>query len=629
MLSPPVGMASAAHTKARAVLHVDTLDVVGADAYVRDVFRGLREHEYAHAAEVYLELVDLWGTSLDGQEQEIVQQQVAQALLVVPGDRRTEIANRAQPGAALVAWWMKQDPLPATARNERLIEHLLRVAYAEHHFRDTRSLLKFDERGEVFVRLGEPSQIRSIDYFRSSLIQRIHELRVAGGNSLIVSPSSFAASELWYYHGERPYHFFFVREGGKYSVGDVNDVIPHHLRSAIDGDTGRGGAKADVVLEVLRVVYQQLAPFDINYVERFHQVENYVGQLEDLAQEEALQVADLNVASAARRVDYSAVAQRRGAFFPGRNTPAAAADGFIEQARREDHYMRMQRDERLPASRSTVLDGVVPLSLATRLARFLNRDGSTRLEVYWAPEAAALPLDPSLREAAGQATLDRYPDQVIRAALVRDASRTGKRVGQMHYITLPARALASREPMAAQMVIADSLQAGEDLALQWDQMLARVEGADVELGARARIAVLRTENLEPLRGDGHLEMSDLKPVDAPAGEPYPFESVQPATPLALYFEAYGLTYGPRDEVDFRVDYEIRLLRREGLLRRLREATTAGNLISTIVGRRTEQFLILDTALWAGAEQADITITVLDRTSGRTVSRSITFDVAGR
>ena len=79
------------------------------------------------------------------------------------------------------------------------------------------------------------------------------------GNNLIVSPSDFADNEFWFYEGDgQSYHFLFVDDGAAYRVGDVADLIPQHLRGAMDQDTGRGGAKADVVLEVLRAVYRLL-----------------------------------------------------------------------------------------------------------------------------------------------------------------------------------------------------------------------------------------------------------------------------------------------------------------------------------------------------------------------------------
>jgi GWxTD domain-containing protein len=603
------------------------MDAPAASSYLRQVFRGAREADYAQAAAVYLELIRHWGSAEDERDVGVVEAHVRQALLAVPRPERERLSREDAPGEALTEWWGRQDPFPATPRNDRVVEHLARVAYAEHHYAHAHSPLGFDERGEVYVRLGAPSQRRVIDYFRPELVQRIHELRTSGANSLLVSPGSFAASEVWYYHGAQPYHFFFVDDGRGFRVGEVTDIVPQHLRSAVDGGTGRGGAKADIVLEVLRTVYRQLAPFDVNYVERMHQVDNYVGQLEDLAQEES-HVADRGVAGAANRRDYSAVARRRGGTHIARHPPDLAVQTFVEAARRDDRMLRQQREERAPDARSSLLDGIEPLALATRVARFLRPDGTTRAEVYWALEPGALPLSRALAEAAQRRGLtDSHPDHAVRATLIRNAARADREVERVEIYTVSRHAVRSVDPLGAHTLVLDGVGGGDDLAVQWDQVLAHVGEGGLTLGPQARLAVLRTASLQPLRADGRLEMSDLKPVLPSTEEPYPYERIPPALPLALYFEAYGLTFGPRDEIDLSVEYEVTLRREAGPFRRSRQETTSGDLITTVRGTRTEQYLILDTAAWVGAGEATVTVIVTDRTTGASVNRSVSFTLA--
>lgn len=53
-------------------------------------------------------------------------------------------------------FWKNQDPTPTTDRNERLEEHLRRVAYADQTFSSHRE--RWDDRGRIYVRFGEPEE---------------------------------------------------------------------------------------------------------------------------------------------------------------------------------------------------------------------------------------------------------------------------------------------------------------------------------------------------------------------------------------------------------------------------------------------------------------------------------------
>ncbi len=59
--------------------------------------------------------------------------------------------------AASAEFWVWQDPAPASAANERLVEHYRRVATArENHGKHK---FPWDDRGEVYVRFGEPDHV--------------------------------------------------------------------------------------------------------------------------------------------------------------------------------------------------------------------------------------------------------------------------------------------------------------------------------------------------------------------------------------------------------------------------------------------------------------------------------------
>ncbi len=62
-------------------------------------------------------------------------------------------------GAAWQRFWKSTDPNPATAENEAIDEYLRRVQIANDRFRDEGMPGWLTERGEVFISLGEPSEV--------------------------------------------------------------------------------------------------------------------------------------------------------------------------------------------------------------------------------------------------------------------------------------------------------------------------------------------------------------------------------------------------------------------------------------------------------------------------------------
>lgn len=73
------------------------------------------------------------------------------ALLNAPAEER---------GAAWLRFWKATDPNPATPENEAIDEYLRRVQLANERFRDEGGPGWLTERGEVFINLGEPSEMR-------------------------------------------------------------------------------------------------------------------------------------------------------------------------------------------------------------------------------------------------------------------------------------------------------------------------------------------------------------------------------------------------------------------------------------------------------------------------------------
>jgi len=79
--------------------------------------------------------------------------------------------GRTRPEARADAWrqfWRETDPNPETPENEALNSYFARVALASQRFRDEGLPGWRTDRGEVFIRLGEPDEI----YDASALSQQ-------------------------------------------------------------------------------------------------------------------------------------------------------------------------------------------------------------------------------------------------------------------------------------------------------------------------------------------------------------------------------------------------------------------------------------------------------------------------
>jgi GWxTD domain-containing protein len=119
--------------------------------------------------------------------------------------------------AALAEFWIKQNPYPASSYNGRLLEHWERIQYA----RESYTLLSntpygTDDRGLIYVRYGEPSEIKK----RSVSINRVVD-PVSGTDIDLANNVSFKA-EIWYYRDlsgkSTSYVFGWPGNGGPFGL---------------------------------------------------------------------------------------------------------------------------------------------------------------------------------------------------------------------------------------------------------------------------------------------------------------------------------------------------------------------------------------------------------------------------
>ena len=513
------------------------------------------------------------------------------ALLVPELDRAAMLA-RPDAGDALLGRIALLDPAPATAVNERFVEHLERASYAHAHYLSEDSPTGLDARGETYVRLGAPNAYKVIDFYSAELLRRIRDLQRSVHNGFTVSPSEFADNEFWLYEGPEPFFYLFVSDGTAFREGDVLDLIPPRFRTGVDASTGRGGAKADVLLEVMRAVFRQLSPFATEYGAQFNEVEGYLSQMEMV--ETRVQIeTDLGQArqqgQRTLRVDLSAVSSQNEGAVDG---PATRADHVARQlvgeARRVEDVVRARREDVAPTERSSRYRPPAPLD--ARVARFLNlKTGETQVLAYW-PEPA---------------------------------SRTTSR----------ARAV-TLDP--TRRVIADAFLGAGPRRLAWEGGTGGFPLA-VQVEQAGETLVARLPPTAPLVSGASLEMSDLVPflvddvMDAGASlreglgrdrvDPYPGQSLAGLPGVGLY----GEVYLPVGGAEVFVTYAVETRRAGGLFRRADVSESAQQFYRETASRVLPVAFLIDRAAWAGADEVRLGITVEVLATGETMDRSIRFE----
>ena len=550
-----------------------TQDIQAANALVERVFSEVRGEDFGEAAEVYLGLLGSADRPLSPEDMAVVRYHLRlMGLVMSEADRRLlglENAPSAPDvvrpsGRALVAWWRRQDPLPATENNERVEEHLFRAAYARRHYGSKDDPRGFDDRGEIYLRFGSARET-SVK-FRTPL--------------LMLQPRAWKLpdSELWVYpdvHDDA--HFVFVRDGRRrpYRLGSSTDLIPTSLRA--------GRRRTGLLLHVMEEVYAQLALGHPHYGRTYDQIAYY-------------------------------------RTLPSTMPAYLLAERVLNPSRIDDDAHAAARRITVPAARTTVTTDAEALDVSWRWARFLCDGGATCVELYWGLGPDALALRPRRLRRLRRQGLVPSQDYLLSAALVkRDSSFAFELARQRHYL-VPADQAAVP---AVRTLAVESDEALLHLAAQWDlKWTTTAEDGAVRPGHTLKLTVADLDSARALQGHGTLEMSDIRPLrvtspeDLETATPYPYRELTPATPLALYFEVYNLTFGADDLAHYTVAYRVD---RDG--EEIRTASTSYRAEA----RTAREYVVLELGSVARSGTLSIAVSVTDNTTGMAAERSIEFD----
>lgn len=633
-------------------------DLVLADAYVRAAYETAQSEHYASAAQAYLWLLQSLDLGLDTDDRALVVRHLEPLAWILPPSLLAQTGleahggygkpSRTEPpppnpalgaGAALTAWWRGQDALPATPQNERLQEHLHRVAHAEAHYRDDDGV--FDDRARVYVRLGEPFKQTQVRFNSTEFLNKVVF------RNLTVSSFDFPENEFWVYpHVDHAAHFLFVEDLGKYWLGAPNDLLPPQLQNGLS-NSERGIRRSEALVRTMEAVYQELSLLHDDFAVRYQDVADYAelfDQQEIQAQAELEQQA-LQAGAELKDVgrDLSGVnvnAPVRTDLLP--QLPHTFAMSMVARADYEDGVAAQRRAENVPTAFTELYRSTDPLPVVVRTARFLDADGTTRTELFWGIPPGGLEPDRLGRDAMRQAGFASPAPYLLSATIVqRDAAYQAQARHLNRHLVGSFVAGDDRALMQPQLYTLPGGTGTYHLAAQWDQQVVVLSGDRVaEVGPVVKREVVLLDSLQALQAGGEaLEMSDLKPllleeddgapvIDAQMATPYPFRRVTNELPLALYFELYGLTFGADDRVHYTVEYEVE--REQGgalrFLRRGGDETTSARTSYTASSRQTDELVLLDLAAWDGTGALQVTIRVTDETTGQQVERSLDFNL---
>ncbi|MFQ5536041.1 MAG: GWxTD domain-containing protein [Gemmatimonadota bacterium] len=255
-------------------------------AYVELVAREELRGEYETASEIFG-----WGFS--GHElapyMDEVREEVARTLPIMTPEaaRRLQALMDAEDPEVLREirlFWMQKDPTPNTPKNERLLEHWERIAFArDRYVRGRYTPYGTDDRGTIYVKFGEPDKKTG-----GTLGAREDELRIWIRDPLVREVlrryDSSPQFEIWVYDRLNPREFVYFLFGnldgsGRFQLLDTpRDLISDAAWSAASRRVAPGGIKIAYYLEFF--YYSDLAAIGGPYADRFSELEHLWGTWE-------------------------------------------------------------------------------------------------------------------------------------------------------------------------------------------------------------------------------------------------------------------------------------------------------------------------------------------------------------
>ncbi|RMF66040.1 MAG: GWxTD domain-containing protein [Calditrichaeota bacterium] len=498
-------------------------------------------------------------------------------------------------GEALRVFWLKRDPIPTTPKNERLLEHWERIAYARAHFKkDSTSVYGTDMRGLVFVKYGAPDES-----FANTLGYDLYEImRLFDDFTLRQEIQRFNTHpeyEIWRYYGLEPRRstvfIFGKKEGfGRYGLRQgIEDFIPDRAFRRTSTVTTYG-VLPGAVLQLM--YYSELRNIDRYFLDRYNEQETLWR----------------NARSANRlSPNYDIIRGILG------------------------HYRSLDRTlvtfKFLPSDRTSAYEGLEQLDLKVKTFRHLDASGRPRLCIM--AVAAQQPVDENFSVRffkAEEKTRYKY-----RYVLLKYDARWRRRERTLTYpamknVNTATFAFLHQEDLPNFVVVAERLVLGvRKVGLEESDLPDTVN----VVGINSRIL----EHIQPLSADStRPEMSDLilgrkTPRDVVAEADYafpviPVDPLQRRRPVQLYLELYHLPVSNGGARKATLRYEVRRIEKKGD-RVKKKRKQDGRFVLPNTGTQIKQAFRLDfSSLKAG--DYELQVEFKDKKSKTELSRVVAF-----
>ncbi|MFB6278142.1 MAG: GWxTD domain-containing protein [Salinibacter sp.] len=499
-------------------------------------------------------------------------------------------------GKRLARWWRRQDPLIATPHNERVQEHLQRVAVALNRF-SADNFRGFDARGEVFIRYGAPFERIVIDFRDHPRLQRmIPEMQGLFARDL-------TENVVWYYRFHTDSHYVFTKEDGAYQVGRTMDLLPLSVKHA--PASGALEQRTKFLALAMRWIYNKL----------HHVHPQFRTQLLRL---------DSNVSPRGQSL--------------GQRPVWNVLQGAVRDMNRAEQEIAKRRETEMPSQRTQIRDDVPSLPIALRTARSLRDDGTTQTHIYWGMLPDILDPPETVRQRIENASFSSR-SHLLRVMTVRQSRDYRREAGRgRRYLVR----LGEEGRLPAPKTYTTQGDTGlYHIEFQVEDLIVQTENGSISRsGPVVRSATHRFDSLRALSSDpSTLEMSDLTPLKVEDVAP-PFDSTQVHPyaefpidrPLLLRFKIYHLSTDEQNRGRYTVHRRVeRQTHREGIQRLLtseeRQQTTVTTQTRAQRSNVKESFLIPPDD-WKNetTQQIQITIRVEDEVSGQSVRRTIDFNL---
>lgn len=248
-------------------------------AFIELATQKMAEKYYEQASEIYF-----WSLSKDsvGEYEQKLREEIERTKPLLDKEEYSawlRLLKKSDSGLSkkIKTFWVFKDPVPTTEKNERLIEHWQRIAYARENFKnENTNVYGTDDRGLVYVKYGEPDeklagklgtdQMEIMRWLPNGFLLR-QEIQRYNNNPKV---------EIWIYRGlkkDGTTVFLFGKKSGfrKYGLRyGVEDFIPDRAFRRSSARTTEGimpGAFIQLMY------YSELFSADRFFMDRFRELE--------------------------------------------------------------------------------------------------------------------------------------------------------------------------------------------------------------------------------------------------------------------------------------------------------------------------------------------------------------------